>query len=198
MSSSIVITPSVLYFGTPVVLISTSMPDGATNLTPISSAWALGDRYVLGMGTANQGTQNLVRTGQLVINLPDASLVGAIERIAPTTGAPIVPEGRRDGYRHEPDKWQLAGLTPTPSDLVAPARVAECPVQLEAEVMSTAPVAAGAVAVTTRVVRIHAHEAVVVPGSSHIDLEQWRPLYYTFRHYFAQGDRVGVNFRADQ
>jgi len=34
----------VLYFGTPVALITTVNPDGSSNISPISSAWALGDR----------------------------------------------------------------------------------------------------------------------------------------------------------
>lgn len=42
------ITPSNLYFGTPVVLMSTENDDGSANLTPMSSAWALGQVVVLG------------------------------------------------------------------------------------------------------------------------------------------------------
>ena len=67
----------VLYFGTPVALLSTTMPDGSTNLTPMSSAWALGDCYVLGLGFGGQGVANLMRTGEVVVNLPD---VDAAER----------------------------------------------------------------------------------------------------------------------
>lgn len=33
------ISPSVLYFGTPVVLIVTRNPDGTPNVAPMSSAW---------------------------------------------------------------------------------------------------------------------------------------------------------------
>ena len=44
----------VLYFGTPVALITTVNPDGSSNISPISSAWALGDRYMLGLGADGQ------------------------------------------------------------------------------------------------------------------------------------------------
>lgn len=44
------IEPSILYFGTPVVLLSTENPDGSSNLAPISSAWALDRTVVLGLG----------------------------------------------------------------------------------------------------------------------------------------------------
>lgn len=192
------ITPSVYYFGTPVVLLTTLMPDGRTNITPMSSAWALGSTYVLGLGTHGQGARNVLRTGELVINLPDASLADRVERIAPTTAAWPVPEVKRDLYRHEQDKWRLAGLTPTPSDEVAPHRVAECPVQLEARVTDVVPFDEDAVAVHARVVHAHAHEDLVLAGTSYIDLDRWRPMYYTFRHYFAQGERLAVSFKAEQ
>lgn len=56
-----VVDLKVLYFGTPVVLISTRNPDGTANLAPVSSAWRLGDQAMLGMNTGSQTTRNLVR-----------------------------------------------------------------------------------------------------------------------------------------
>jgi hypothetical protein len=38
--------PSILYFGTPVVLISTKNPNGTDNLAPISSIFWLGWRCI--------------------------------------------------------------------------------------------------------------------------------------------------------
>lgn len=199
METTVPIRPSVHYFGTPVVLLSTAMPDGRSNLTPISSAWSLGDTYVLGLGAANQGAVNLQRTGEVVLNLPDAALAANVERIAATTGADVVPLHKADRYRTEHDKWALGGFTPRPSELVGPDRVAECPVQIEARLERTVTMnAEGAIAVHVEVARVHAHPSLVVPGTDHVDLDRWRPLYYTFRHYFAQGDRVGVSFKAEQ
>src|SRR5438067_1026386 len=51
MQRTRVITPPVLYPGTPVVLVSSVNADGSANLAPMSSAWALGDLMVLGLGT---------------------------------------------------------------------------------------------------------------------------------------------------
>lgn len=201
------ITPSVFYFGTPVALISTLMPDGSTtNITPISSVWALGDTYVLGFGNGGQAIRNLQQTGELVINLADATLQEKIERIAATTGAREVPTHKRGVFRHEPDKWRLGGFSPVPSEDVRPARIQQCPVQIEARVRALTPLGdeatsgaeATATIVQAQVVRVHVHAELALPGTSHIDLDRWRPLYYTFRHYFQQGDRVGVSFRAEQ
>ena len=55
----VTITPSILYFGTPVVLLSTENADGTFNLAPMSSAWALGQVIVLGLGAAGQTARNL-------------------------------------------------------------------------------------------------------------------------------------------
>ncbi len=43
------IEPAILYFGTPVVLIGSSNEDGSHNLAPMSSAWWVGWRCMLGL-----------------------------------------------------------------------------------------------------------------------------------------------------
>ncbi|MBQ0901029.1 hypothetical protein [Micromonospora sp. U21] len=48
VTEHLTITPSILYFGTPVALLSTENDDGSANLAPISSAWALGQVVVPG------------------------------------------------------------------------------------------------------------------------------------------------------
>ena len=200
--SSIVITPKILYFGTPVALITTVQPDGSANISPMSSAWALDDRVVLGLGERGQCMANLRRLGECVINLPDASLWSQVEALAPTTGSDPVPRYKQDmGYRHEPDKFALAGLTRAPSQLVTPPRIAECPLQLEAQVVAMHPCGddptEGTVIVETRVLRVHAHAGIVVPDTQHIDTAAWSPLLYVFRHYFGQAQRLGRNARAE-
>ena len=45
-----VIEPAILYFGTPVALISTCNEDGSSNLAPMSSLWWLGRSCMLGFG----------------------------------------------------------------------------------------------------------------------------------------------------
>lgn len=91
----------VLYFGTPVVLISTVNPDGTANLAPMSSAWWLGQSAMLGMGDRSQTAANLRRHGECVLNLPSSAMAGAVDRIALTTGRVEVSAGKRaQGYRH--------------------------------------------------------------------------------------------------
>jgi flavin reductase (DIM6/NTAB) family NADH-FMN oxidoreductase RutF len=196
-SSHLVIEPSILYFGTPVALIGTLNENGSPNLAPMSSAWALGDSIVLGLGAAGQTIHNLQRLGECTINLPDASLWRAVERLAPLTGRDPVPEHKASQFRFEPDKFGAAGLTPRPSDLVAPPRVHECPLQFEATIAAFHRLVGGAFCVEAQVIRVHAASQIIIDGSNHIAPHAWHPLLYVFRHYFAPGNELGKTFRAE-
>src|ERR1700751_2399636 len=104
----IVSEPSILYFGTPVVLISSTNEDGSANLAPMSSAFWLGWRAILGLSAASKTTQNLRRTGECVLNMPSANEVEAVNRLARTTGSNPVPEVKvRRGYRFEQRKFEM-------------------------------------------------------------------------------------------
>lgn len=202
----IVIKPSVLYVGTPVVLITSLNPDGTTNISPMSSAWALLDRIVLGLTSTSKGRENAMRERQLVLNFPSPDLWPKIEALAPTTGRNPVPlHKEKIGYRFESDKFDIADFTPQAADLVRPLRIAECPIQIEAEVVashepggewpSERPEAFRIIEV--KAVRVHAHRDIVVPGTHHIDTNRWSPLLYVFRHYFGIGPDLGRTFKAE-
>jgi flavin reductase (DIM6/NTAB) family NADH-FMN oxidoreductase RutF len=191
------IDPTILYFGTPVALISSLNEDGSTNLAPMSSAWWLGWSCMLGLGTMGRTSENLSRTRECVINLPSQDQVAQVDRLAMTTGADPVPERKLQwGYRHEADKFRVAGLTETPSVVVAPSRVLECPVQMEGIVHDVRPfgknVAANAFEV--HIVKLHVDESLLTPGSDparpHIDPVKWRPLIMSFCRFFGVGDEV--------
>jgi flavin reductase (DIM6/NTAB) family NADH-FMN oxidoreductase RutF len=191
--------PAILYFGTPVVLVSTSNEDGTANLAPISSAWWLGRQCVLGFGAASHTPRNLRRTGQCVLNLPSVEQVGAVDRLALLTGSdPPPPHKLARGYRHERDKFGAAGLTQVPSELVACPRVAECPVQLEAVLEaehllepSKTDGPRGLLALEVRVLRVHLDERVLLAGhEDRVDPQRWRPLMMSFCRFFGLGPEL--------
>lgn len=192
------IAPAILYFGTPVCLISSLNPDGSTNLMPMSSIYWLGQTAVLGVGARSQTAQNLQRSRECVLNLPSADLVAHVDRLALTTGSPTLSARKvARGYRFEPDKFAVAGLTPTPSTAVRPDRVAQCPVQLEGRVTSVAALgggdvrAAGALTVEVAVELVHVDPAIRTPGTAHrIDPDRWRPLIMSFQHFYGLGPRL--------
>src|ERR1017187_3166640 len=109
------IEPAILYFRTPVVLIGSTNEDGSFNLAPMSSAWWVGWRCMLGLASNSKTTENMLRTGECVPNLPSAHLVDAANRLARTTGSNPLPAGKiKRGNRHEKNKFEISGLTPLP------------------------------------------------------------------------------------
>ena len=188
-----VVDLKVLYFGTPVVLISTRNTDGTANLAPMSSAWWLNDTGMLGMNNGSQTTRNMLRERECVLNLPSSAMVEAVDRLALLTGSPtMTPHKIEKGYRYEPDKFGAAGLTPVASDLVGAPRVAECPIQLECEVLSADPFAGDTAitAHTVRVLRAHVDEDLVIPDTAHVDPVNWDPLIMKFCEFFGNGTQV--------
>lgn len=193
------IEPPILYFGTPVVLISSTNPDGSANLAPMSSAWALGWSVVLGLGRSGQTFANLDRTHECVLNFPSADMWRAVERLAPLTGRYPVPDPKLAyGGRFEPFKFEAAGLHETASVHVKPPRVAECPLQVEARVNAIHLVGndATVACVEVRVLKVHAEEQLLSSNGRHIVPERWSPLIYNFRHYFGLGPELGRSFRS--
>lgn len=191
----VTITPKILYFGTPVVLISSLNPDGSPNLAPMSSAWWLDQSAMLGMASRSQTVANLRRDPRCVLNLASADLVGAVDRLALLTGRNPVPDYKQKmGYVYQPDKFGAAGLTPQRSMGVPAPRVAECPVQLEATIERMHPFGLPGdmvVAMEARILKVHIQDWLLVPGHpNHIDPERWNPLIMNFCEFFGLSAKV--------
>lgn len=186
-------SPAILYWGSIVVLISTENEDGTTNVAPISSAWWLGHRCMLGLAAASQTTINLLRTKQCVLNLPSSSMGDTINALACVTGTETVPPGKAArGYCHVKDKLALANLTAQPSDLVRAPRVRECPVQMEAVLaesnilMKDVPDRKGmALALEVKILRVYVEEELHLAGyENRIDADKWRPMIMSFQDLY--------------
>jgi flavin reductase (DIM6/NTAB) family NADH-FMN oxidoreductase RutF len=190
--------PSILYFGTPVALLSTVNEDGSANLAPMSSVFWLGWRCFLGLSGASKTTANMRRTRQVVINMPSSAQVGAVDRLARTTGSDPVPQDKlKRGYRYVKDKFARAEVTPVPSETVLPPRVAECPVQLEAVLEhehgydENGPLAGRIAVLEARMTRLHAEESILMDGhADRIDPDKWRPLIMSFQEFYGLGPRI--------
>jgi flavin reductase (DIM6/NTAB) family NADH-FMN oxidoreductase RutF len=191
--------PPILYFGTPVVLISSENEDGSANLGPMSSAFWLGWRCMLGLDASSKTTENLTRTGECVLNLPSVENVGAVNRLARLTGRNPVPAWKQPlGYTHQKNKFEIAELTPVPSLTVGPPRALECPIQLEAVIaakhglMEDDEAVRGALVVfEARIQRVHLHPDVLMDGNpNRIDPDKWRPLIMSFQRFYGLGDEV--------
>ncbi|ADB32973.1 conserved hypothetical protein [Kribbella flavida DSM 17836] len=187
-----VVQPKVLYFGTPVVLVSSRNPDGTTNLGPMSSAWWLDRSAMLGMSASSQTVRNLVERPECVLNLVEPAMVAALDRIALLTGASEMSEAkRRRGYRYEPDKFTAAGLTREPGGLVAVDAVQESPITLEGHIVAihrVGPEGSNLRALELAVERVNVREDLLMDQHpTHIDPLRWDPLIMKFTEYFAGG-----------
>ena len=93
----------ILYFGTAVVLVSTSNEDGSANLAPMSSAWWLGWRCVLGLAATSLTTQNLLRTPSPERALAVQAIIGFTGHRTSPTSSDATPftlgvRGRDEGW----------------------------------------------------------------------------------------------------
>lgn len=193
------IDPAILYFGTPVVLVSSTNEDGSPNLAPISSAWWLGRSCLLGFGARSKTPANLLRSGECVLNLPSVEQVAAVDRLARTTGSdPVPPHKQMMGYRFEKDKFGVAGLTAQKAHEVQPPRVKECPVQLEARVERCHPLAESdpetrgrLIAIEVKILKVHIDPKLRMEGhENRIDPDLWRPLMMSFCQFYGLGEKV--------
>ncbi|WP_044639824.1 flavin reductase family protein [Risungbinella massiliensis] len=199
LPKSQIIKPKILYYGTPVILLTTLNEDQTSNITPISSSWALGDNIILGIGLGGKAIENIQREQECVLNIPDASLWENVEKLAPYTGKTPVPEyKKRLGYTYQKNKYDLCGLTPAESKIIKPTRIIECPIQIEAKIqhIRIPDYSPDFAIVETQAVRVHAHEEIVI-GENHIDPKKWNPLIYNFRHYFGLSDELGKTLRSE-
>jgi len=199
------IEPKILYFGTPVALVSSLNEDETTNLAPISSFWALGWTFVLGLLDETKTADNFRRHPECVVNLPTPEMWQEVEKLAPLTGKNPVPELKSKQFRFEPQKFETANLTPLASELVKPMRAKECAVHLEARVTQLHNLGGekllrlgGGVAAEVEVLRVHVANEFILKGN-YIDPEKWSPLIYNFRHYYRLADKeLGKTFRAER
>jgi flavin reductase (DIM6/NTAB) family NADH-FMN oxidoreductase RutF len=176
----IVSEPSILYFGTPVVLISSANEDGSANLAPMSSAFWLGWRCVLGLNATSKTTENMIRTGQCVLNLPSVDNVAAVNRLACLTGSdPVPPVKLARGYTSEKRKFETAGLM-------------EAVVAAKHDLMQDDDVTRGKiVSFELRVTRVHIHPDIAMDGlTNRVDPDKWRPLMMSFQRYYGLGEEV--------
>lgn len=191
--------PSILYFGTPVVLISTKNPDGTDNLAPMSSIFWLGWRCIIGLGASSQTAQNLLVTKEAVLNMPSVNEAKAVNLLARTTAANPVPQSKiLKGYRFEKNKFEIAGLTGTPAETINASRINECPVQMEAVVMDIHKLAEDEPLQQGKIITFELKINTVFLDKSitmdnhpnRVDPDKWKPLIMSFQEFYTLGDKL--------
>jgi flavin reductase (DIM6/NTAB) family NADH-FMN oxidoreductase RutF len=100
------VEPKILYFGTPVALVSSLNEDSSTNLAPISSFWALGWTLMWGLLDEAKTAENLRRKPECVVNLPSPDMWRQVEKLAMRTifGRPDSRRWRAKSYSRSAPK----------------------------------------------------------------------------------------------
>jgi flavin reductase (DIM6/NTAB) family NADH-FMN oxidoreductase RutF len=163
----------------PVALVSTVDSNGVANLAPFSFFSGVGSnpptvlfcpvvrsRSIsaaaqpdLHLDLRKDTLRNVEETGEFVINI----VSNAIAAAANATAAEVPPEV---------DEFVLSGLTPVPSEVVRPARVAESPAQMECKVLQVIYTSRGpgaGVIVLGEIVRFHVRKNLL--ADFHVDPE---------------------------
>jgi flavin reductase (DIM6/NTAB) family NADH-FMN oxidoreductase RutF len=154
----------------PIGWISTLGKSGVVNLAPYSffNAGSTDPHFVMfSSGGRKDSQRNAEETGEFVCSLATYDLREAMNRTSQHVGPDV-------------DEMALAGLTPAPSKIVAPPRVAESPVAFECRYWRTIELPGpdggpGTHAIVLgQVVGVHIDDAAIVAGK--VDVTRLKPI----------------------
>jgi flavin reductase (DIM6/NTAB) family NADH-FMN oxidoreductase RutF len=154
----------------PIAWVSTTSADGINNIAPFSFFNGFSASPMI-LGFAPMATEdrpqkdtlaNIRASGQFVINIATEATLRQMD----TTGRP---------YPADVDEFAVAGLTPAPSRVVGPPRIAESPINFECTLFSLVPLgddAGSATLVLGRAVHLHVSDDILRDGKIDPDLLQ--------------------------
>ena len=122
----------------PIAFVSTMSKDGLVNLAPYSffNAVAYDPPTIVFSSSRQAGDKrkdtlaHIEETGEFVVNIVVDDIAEAMNRTAAE-------------FPSEVSEFEIAGLTPAPSDRVRPPRVAESPVNMECRLLQVVPLGQG-------------------------------------------------------
>ena len=122
----------------PIAFVSTISTEGIVNLAPFSffNAVAYDPPTIVFSSSRRAATKekdtlaNIEATGEFVVNIVVDDIAEAMNRTAAE-------------YPADVNEFEIAGLTPAPSDSVKPPRVAESPVNMECRLVQVVPIGSG-------------------------------------------------------
>lgn len=189
------------YVPRPVAFACSLSADGVRNLAPFSYSGAVGhDPPAIMLSVCRKGSggptkdtlNNILSTKEFTLNMMSEWFIEAANHCC-VNAAPEV------------DEMDLAGLTPSPSVVVKPPRVAEAGVQMECRLIHTYDLcnAQGAVNSTMligEVVMWHVHEELLdeTGNNPKVRFEKYRPITRLGGNWYGCTDRIFELPRADR
>lgn len=174
----------------PIGWISSVSENGINNLAPFSYFNAVGDdpphvMFSTGIGnnTPKDTLANVLATKQFVVNMVTEELVEQMNTTA-------------QAVHSEVDEFQLAGVTPIPSEKVKPMRVKESPITFECELVHhyflEGHKHGGGCIVIGRIVMMHFNDEVL-SENYRINMENYKPVSrLAGAHYSKIGELFSV------
>ena len=157
----------------PIAWVSSISENGINNLAPFSYFNAVGDdpphvMFSTGRGNnTNKDTlNNILANKQFVVNMVTEELTEQMNATAQSVDADV-------------DEFELAGVTPIPSEKVKPMRVKESPIHFECELVHhyflEGHKNGGACVLIGRIVMMHFSDKVLLENHK-INLDQYKPV----------------------
>ena len=154
----------------PIALVTTRNAAGVVNAAPFSMFNMLGEDPPILMISINKlqdhhlkdTSANILANGEFVVQIADEPIAEQMHRCAET----LPP--------HQ-SELALVGLTPAPSRLVRPPRIAEAPVSLECTLHSRIEIDTRHLLVG-QVRWLHARDGLVDPATLRVDMDKYHPI----------------------
>jgi flavin reductase (DIM6/NTAB) family NADH-FMN oxidoreductase RutF len=178
----------------PIAWVSSVDPAGVLNLAPFSYFMAITDEPPTiafscspRAGARKDTLRNVEATGQFVVNVVDDANA---EQMNLSSG----------DYSPEIDEFALTRLTPAPSLVVKPPRVAEAPINMECAVVRVLPVGKAHL-ILGEIVQWHVRDDIYDEASGRLDMHRLRPVgrltgnLYSHIHQIFEMKRPSDNYR---
>ncbi len=158
----------------PIAWVSTVDHDGVANLAPFSffngvshdpPTISISLLHEPGRSHFKDTLQNILSSGEFVVNIADEALAHAVNETA-------------TDYPAHVDEFVVAGLTAMPGSKVHVPRVAEAPVSMECRLYGLLPVGtaqSGATLILGEVLLMHVRDEII-NDRYHIDIQKLRPI----------------------
>jgi flavin reductase (DIM6/NTAB) family NADH-FMN oxidoreductase RutF len=182
MTTKIQINPFRPVYPSPAALITSADAEGRPNIVTLGECFnvSIVRPVIIGIAirTATHSHGLIRARGEFCVNLPTAAMLEKVDGIGSISG-------------RDCDKFERFGLTAVPAQQVFPPLIAECPVNLECEVLSEHEV--GDHQLFLGQVLVEHVDADVLGADGKPDPRKLDMLIYSANNYFAAGDHLGTH-----
>jgi flavin reductase (DIM6/NTAB) family NADH-FMN oxidoreductase RutF len=179
--AKVVKEPFCALYPIPVVLVTCLDKGGRPNVMTVSWAGTVASSppcLAIGVRPYRYSHAAIEERGEFVVNIPTQELLSAVDYC-----------GRMSLHRTS-DKFAETGLTPAPASQVAPPLIAECPANMECQVVHSLDLDSHTLFVG-RILAVHVDEGLL-DERGFIDYAQTQPIAYLGNEYWSLGQPLAT------